>query len=127
MKISLSNKGKASVRNVERVKNINIGRSRLTGAKRESSCLLYLSNIQTDCMSDDAIVQEVKDHSREVGISIMTVDVVHNRYCDYIVGVKIRVPISHESLAMEFDTWPDDIECRKWEKRSSRYGGGMSY
>ena len=118
MQISLTNKGKTSVRNVHTVKNI--GTSRLTGAKRENSIVMYLSGVETDDMTDEDLSKAVKEHARLVNMRVMTADVIHNRYCDYIVGVKIRIPESQESLALEFDTWPDDIKCRRWEKRTYR-------
>ena len=57
------------------------------------------------------IVEAVKKHCRDVEVRVMTADVVHNHFCDDVVVVKISVPESRVSLAMEFDTWPDDIEC----------------
>ena len=84
--------------------------------RRENSVVLYLSGIMKNDMEDKEVVEAVKDYANECDIRIVTADVVHNRYCDYIVGVKIRVPASHVDLALEFDTWPDDIKCRKWER-----------
>jgi HD superfamily phosphohydrolase YqeK len=121
MQISLSTKGKGTVRHIKAVKNI--GKSLLTGVKRESNSLLYLANVYTNDMHDDDIIAAVKDHGKEIGIRIMSTEIVHNRYCQDVVGCRIRVPNSHVAKAMEFDAWPDDIVCRKWEKKKQGKGG----
>jgi hypothetical protein len=101
--------------------------------RRENSTLLYLSNVFTEDMNDEDLAKAVKNHGREIGVRIMTVDIVHNRYCQDVIGCRIRVPHPQVAKTLEFDSWPDEIVCRKWERRPPRnknnevgYGGSDS-
>ena len=57
----------------------------------------------------------------------MFAEIRHNRYCDDIVGIKIKVPESQAHMALEEYFWPNDVSCRKWEPRymyKKRWNGG---
>ena len=48
----------------------------------------------------------------------------HNRYCDDTVGIKIKVPVSQEVLTMDYDTWPNEVSCQRWEPYHDRTQDG---
>ena len=62
----------------------------------------------------------MKIFGKSVGMRIMYVNIVRNRYCQDAVGCKIRIPTSQFDLATSIETWPDDVECRKWERRAAK-------
>jgi hypothetical protein len=94
------------------------GTTLLIGAKPERSMILYLKNIFTEDREDDHMCRDIKSYCRQVGIRIMTTDIVHNRFCEDVVGCRIRVPVSQVDKALSIETWPDEITCRKWEPRN---------
>jgi hypothetical protein len=96
------------------------GTTLLIGAKPERSTILYLKNIYTEEREDELLCKDIKSYGRQVGIRIMTTDIVHNRYCEDIVGCRIRVPMTQVDKALSIETWPDDITCRKWETKNNR-------
>ena len=54
--------------------------------------------------------------------------VIRTKRYPYIVGCKIFIPESQEYLALNPETWPDNVTCRKWEpawKRNQGYSGGF--
>ncbi len=90
----------------------------ISGKKWEPATLLYVRNIETGNLTDEEICQDVKDYGTSVGIRIMYAHIVRNRFCEDVVGCKILVPDTKVEQATSWGTWPDDIECRKWEKRT---------
>ncbi len=77
-----------------------------------------MRNIEANDRTEEEICQDVKDYATSVGIRVMHTHIIRNRFCDDVVGCKIRVPTSQVEKAITWDTWPDDIECRLWEKRT---------
>ena len=92
-------------------------KSGLVGARREKSTTLYLANVYRGKMSDEEVRQAVRDYADMVKIRVMNIEIVFNRYCQDVVGCRIKVPISCVESAMDEDTWPDEIKCRKWENK----------
>jgi hypothetical protein len=96
----------------------------LNGAKREKGILLYLKNIDTEGKSDDELRSDIRKYGQSVGIRIMHADIVHNRYCQDVVGCKIRVPLSQKDKALAIQIWPEEVACRIWQKREWRENNG---
>ena len=107
----------------------------LRGIKKEQGTFLYLENIEVDeTMTYEKISSNIKAYAKSVGIRIMTIRVISNRYCEDVVGAKILIPESLEYKALDPDTWPSGIACRRWEEKPPRrkqygngYRGGQSY
>ena len=95
-------------------------KQQLRGSKREKSMAMYLSGIAVEDETDEEIVKIVKDHARDQGIRIMGHSVIRTRRYPYVVGCKILMPETQEYLALTPQTWPADVECRKWETQSRR-------
>jgi hypothetical protein len=89
----------------------------IVGVRREKGVYLYLSNIYTDDKEDPDMIQAVKQYARNEGLRIMSAYVIHNKFCDDVVGCMIRVPVSQIALALEHDIWPEEVECRFWKTR----------
>jgi DNA-binding protein len=123
MKVTIAghqaNNGKQKYVSKRRVQYSN-GTTLLIGAKPERSMRLYLKNIYTEEREDVNLCKDIKAYGRQVGMRIMTTDIVHNRYCEDVVGCRIRVPVSQVEKALIIETWPDDITCRKWESKVNR-------
>ncbi|CAH1782499.1 unnamed protein product, partial [Owenia fusiformis] len=95
----------------------------LKGVAYEKAQTLYLESIEVEADdSDDDIENLVKEHVKYLGIRIMKLYVVRNRYSEYRVGVKLIVPETSVTKAMDPDVWPHPITCRRWERRSNSYG-----
>ncbi len=64
----------------------------LRGYSRVKPEDLYLANVQIDKgESDEVLIEAVKCHANEHGITVRTVRIVKNRYCDIKVGCRIQV------------------------------------
>ena len=90
------------------------------GMKREPSMLMYVRNIAVHDRSEEEICRDMKIFGRSVGLRIMYTELVYNRYCEDVVGCKIRIPKSQYEVAVSIETWPDDIVCRKWAPKQRR-------
>ena len=101
-------------------KGENNGPSLITGLKREPSTLMYVRNIAVNDRSDDDVCRDIKIFGKMVGLRVMYAGIVKNRYCQDVVGCKIRIPVCQIEKATDIQTWPDDVECRKWEKRAQQ-------
>ena len=71
MQISISNKGKSSIRDVKKVKNNVVGKG-LAGKRRERSTTMYLSNIDFYDQCEEGVIEAVKNHAHELGIRVMS-------------------------------------------------------
>ena len=98
----------------------------ISGLKREPNTLMYVRNIVVNDRSDDEICRDMKLFGKSIGLRIMYTAIVRNRYCEDVVGCKIRIPTSQIDEATDIATWPDDIECRKWE-RKTQWGSRSGY
>ena len=88
----------------------------LLGRKWVHSTQLYLKYIDRQGGTDDEVAQLVKEYVKDIGIQILSANVISNRYDPEMVGCKIRVPNEEVQHALEDDIWPDVVECRKWSK-----------
>ena len=86
------------------------------GRKWVRSTQLYLKYIDRQGGTDDEVCRLVKEYAKDIGIQVMTADVISNRYDPEMVGYRIRVPNDEVELALENGTWLDVVECRKWSK-----------
>ena len=98
----------------------------ISGLKREQSTMMYVRNIEVNERSDDEICRDMKLFGKSIGLRIMFTGIVRNRYCEDVVGCKIRIPTTQVDEATDISTWPDDVECRKWERKTQK-GYGESY
>jgi hypothetical protein len=98
--------------------------SLISGTKWERSTMLYVRNIAVEERSDEEIQRDVIKYGKMVGMRIMQVDVEKNRFCQDVVGCRIKVPISQAEKAESVGTWPDDVVCRKWESKRRYNGNG---
>ena len=57
---------------------------------------------------------KVKQHAAEKGVKVMKTRIIHNRFCDYIVGCKMLVRESDKNKLLDQDIWPEGMECRLW-------------
>ena len=96
------------------------GSSLLCGVTREESILLYVRNLSVEDRTEEEMCRDVKKFGKMVGIQIMTTEIIKNRYCQDVVGCKIRIPSYQVEKAQSVETWPDDVICRKWEAKSYR-------
>jgi hypothetical protein len=92
----------------------------ILGARHEASTTLYLKNLCTEDKTDEQLCRDVRKYGRHVGLRIMHAEVVHNKFCQDVVGCRIRVPNSQVDSALSAQTWPDDLVCRMWESRISK-------
>jgi len=95
---------------------------RIRGIKQEKGVALYLENIAVDEANHDEICKNVKIYAKNKGIRIMTIKAIRNRYCEDVIGCKIMVPESHEHIALNLETWPQSVHCRRWEQKPRRQG-----
>ena len=89
----------------------------ISGARWEKSTALYVRNINREERSGKDISQDVRECGRLGEVRFMQVDVVKNRYCEDVVGCRIRVPTSQVERVTSIEFWPDDIVCRGWKSR----------
>ena len=89
--------------------------------------MIYAKNIARD---DDESDDQVKDRVRKFvrrkrDVRIISIQVVHNKYCEDTVGCKLCIPTSAQEILMAPGFWPEDVECREWSrKRQPRQGYG---
>ena len=109
----------------------NTYRRPLRGVKQEKGSALYLQNIGVEDESDEDIGQMIKEYVREKGMRIMKYKVIRYRACYDTVGCRIIVPESQEHMALDPQSWPSEVKCRRWESPESwyknkpnRYNGG---
>ena len=97
-------------------------RTTFIGRKWVHSTTMYLKNIDRGDMNDEELSSCISQYAKSIGIRIMQSTIVSNRYAEDIVGCRIRIPSDEVDKALDSDTWPEDIECRKWsrEKPSRR-------
>ena len=57
----------------------------------------------------------VKEHADGKGIRVMGHHVIRTRKYPYVVGCKIFIPESQQHIALNPDTWPENVQCRIWE------------
>jgi hypothetical protein len=121
LKVAVNNNNKQGS-SVQRTVQSSRGESNtlIIGAKRESSTLLYLRNVCTEDRTNEELCRDVKKYGRQVGLRIMHAEVVHNNYCQDVVGCRLRVPCSQVEEAISKQTWPEGLVCRKWEPRNNR-------
>jgi DNA-binding protein len=81
---------------------------------------MYVKNIDVEERSNEDICKDVRSYGRMVGLRIMTVEIVRNRYCEDVVGCRIRIPWEQVEKAVSIETWPNDVSCRKWGNRSNK-------
>ena len=99
------------------------------GMKRVPGTMLYLRDVYRDNKSDEELVQNIKEYAKSYGLRVMFAEVRRNRYCEDIVGIKIKVPVSQEEIASDDDFWPNDVTVKKWEpyhsfKKNSQFWDG---
>ena len=92
----------------------------LSGSQRQKGVLLYLKNIDTEGNTDEDLSSNIRKYGQSVGIQIMHADVIDNRYCQDVVGSKIRVPVSQKEETLALHIWPEEITYRAWERRERR-------
>ena len=93
----------------------------LKGMKYEKSVTLYVRNISVcDNETEQSITFQVKSYVKRKyknnNIRIMRMNVVRNKYCEDSVGCRVVVPESVSDTLTREDFWPEDIECRVWNK-----------
>ncbi|CAH1785746.1 unnamed protein product, partial [Owenia fusiformis] len=87
----------------------------LRGITAVKHVTLYVENIAKDgCETDNDIVLQLKDHALTQGININKCWVVSNKYSNTRVGCKITVPVFSVVKALDSNSWPDPICCRRW-------------
>ncbi len=96
------------------------------GAKREKGTNMYISGIEVDDETDEDIYLMIKDHAKQQGIRIMGHHIIRTKKYPYIVGCKIFMPENQQYIALNPDSWPEDIQCRKWEPAWKRNNGGYN-
>jgi hypothetical protein len=89
--------------------------------KQEKGSALYVQNIGVEEESDEDIGQMIKDYAREQGMRVMKYKVIRYRACYDTVGCRIIVPESQEHIALDPQSWPSEVTCRRWEYRESWY------
>ena len=89
----------------------------LRGRKPEKYATLYVEHIMSHGYSDEDIIEVVKAHGHLNQLRITSAYVVHNRVCKDMVGCKITVPVSQVDTALEPDCWPEDVCCRRWQRK----------
>jgi hypothetical protein len=95
--------------------------AQLTGVQQERGTFLYLENIKVDDESFKQVGKMVKEYAITKGIRVMSNRVIKNRYCHDSVGCKVLVPESQEHIALNPDTWPSQVSCRRWENQPPTY------
>jgi hypothetical protein len=85
---------------------------------------LYLENINVEDESYEQVSRNVKLYAKSKGIRIMSIKIIRNHYCDDVVGCKMLIPECNEHVALDPQTWPDAITCRRWEDRPPRNKAG---
>ena len=94
----------------------------LKGIKQEKGCFLYLSQINIEIGdTNHDICDMIRCHSSFIDLRIMSVKVIRNRYCDYVVGCRIKVPEAQEQIALNEESWPDEVSCRRWEMYPEKF------
>jgi len=102
-------------------KSDNGNHTLLIGARREKKTVLYLRNIYTGDKDDEQIATDIRKYAVGAGFRVMYAEVIHNRYCQDVIGCKIWIPLSQVEDAMEYGVWPDGITCRMWaQKRNNQ-------
>ena len=89
----------------------------ISGARWEKSATLYVRNISRADRSDEDVCKDVRSYGTLSGVRFMQVDVVKNRYCQDVVGCRIKVPASQADTVTSVEFWPDDVECREWRRK----------
>ena len=84
------------------------------GVPRENAISLYLEDIARCDQSDEDLKLMIRSYGKERGLRIMATEIIKNRYCDDVVGCKIKVPESQEQKAISGYFWPEDVLCRRW-------------
>ena len=100
----------------------------LRGVRNEKTVTIYARNIAKDEQeSDDAVKARVRRYvKRKRDVRIVSIQVVHNKYCEDSVGCKLCVPARFNEILISPGFWPDDVECREWSRRppGGRYQRG---
>lgn len=94
----------------------------LRGVKPERSTTLYVKNIaRNEDEADDAIKEKVRKYIKSKNpVRTISVQVVHNIFCEDMVGCKRAIPISAQEVLMTTGFWPQEVECREWSRRRTR-------
>ena len=88
----------------------------LRGSRFETASMFYLKQIAIDGEeTNEDIGQIVKDYASEKGIRIMDYRVIRYRACKDTVGLRMSIPEAQQHIALNPDTWPDEMTCRRWE------------
>ncbi len=83
--------------------------------------VLYLENVHRDVGDTDRTLSEaVRNHAKKHDFTIKSVSIVTNRYCDEMVGCRIQVASPDVQKALTSNKWPDNVTCRRWERRPPR-------
>lgn len=92
--------------------------SRLRGLRPQASAFLYLENVAKGVDDSDATaINNVKSYAQKGQLRVMSVKVIHNRFCEDVVGCRISVPQTQTAHVLDQDFWPEDIFCRPWFKK----------
>ena len=81
--------------------------------------MLYAKNIgREEGEQDDEVKARVRKYvQRKRDVRIVSVQVVHNKYCEDTVGCKLCIPVSAVEVLMAPGFWPEDVECREWSRK----------
>ena len=100
----------------ERTRNPTQSTHGLRGVRQERGSPFYLQQIAIDNdETDEEIGNMVKDHCKEKGIRVMKYRIFRYRAVYDTVGCRIIIPESQEHLALNPNTWPADVTCRRWK------------
>lgn len=92
----------------------------LRGVKQEKTITLYVKNIERgDDEKDDHVKERLKRYvkAKRNQVRLISIYVVHNRFCEDTVGCKLTVPARFKDTLLDAEFWPDDVECREWSTR----------
>lgn len=82
---------------------------------------LYLENVHMEPgISDKQLGSMVKKCGTKSDVQVLSVRVVKNRFCDDVVGCKIKIPVTCIQKALAPGAWPSYVRCRRWEERPRR-------
>ncbi len=101
--------------------------SSLRGVKREKTTTLYVKNVAlNEDESDDELKGRLKRFIKQrTQVRVISVQVVHNRFCEDTVGCKMTVPWSAQEILMQESFWPEDVECREWQRHKPKQARGQ--
>ena len=98
--------------------NITPQKNELKGATKEILTGIYVGNIETsENDTDETIVNKVRNHCMVHKVRVVRINVIYNRYNDYVVSCKISVPMSDKQKILSDGFWPSQIRCREWQRR----------